>query len=375
MTSKPDFDGVAVAGQPGLLSEKRTLLWKFRSFADNDQKRDEYVVGPALNCHGFSWTLSVYPRGEDYSSEETEYISVHLYNESDKEVKATFTIRVGEVSKTIEIRKAMCGDSRWGIANFIKRDKVLTMLENGDLLVEVDMQVFVENTHPLLPRSRLARGLLELLETGNGSDVTFVVGEKTFPAHFSILLASAPILAEIARDTDSGNLIPIKDVDASMFEALLRYSYGEEIPPDDLMKRDARNVLDIADQFGCVNLKLVAESALVESGINESTAAELLLFADAKSCALLKEATLTFIKANAKAVMESPGWSEVNKSASILTEVLKVAFAPKSFATDGDDFDEMAVGSLRRKLQEEGLSEDGTREMLVKRLKRHHASE
>jgi len=374
MTSKPDFDGVAVVGQRDLLSKKRTLLWKFCSFEDNDQKRDEKVVGPDLNCHGISWALSVYPRGDDYSSEETEYISVYLNNESDKEVKVTFTLRVGDISTTVE-RQDIEDGCGWGVENFIKRDKVLTMLEDGDLLVEVDIQVFVEKPHPLLPQSRLAHNQLELLQTGKESDVTFLVKEKTFPTHFSILLASAPILADIARDTDSKTPIPIKDVDSSMFEALLRYVYGEEPPPDDIMEKDARKVLDVADRFGCVNLKLVAESALVESGINESTAAELLLFADAKSCALLKEATLTFIKANAKAVMESPDWSEVNKSASILTEVLKVAFAPKSFATDGDDFDEMADGSLRRKLQEEGLSEDGTREMLVKRLKRHHASE
>lgn len=62
-----------------------------------------------------------------------------------------------------------------------------------------------------------------------------------------------------------------------MCEALLRYVYGVEPPTDDVLEKDAWKVLNVADRFGCVNLKLLAESTLVETGINESTAAEMLL--------------------------------------------------------------------------------------------------
>lgn len=47
-------------------------------------------------------------------------------------------------------------------------------------------------------------------------------------------------------------------------------------------------VLKVTNCFGCSHLKVIAEAKIVKAGINAENAAELLMFADAHSCALLQ---------------------------------------------------------------------------------------
>ena len=56
--------------------------------------------------------------------------------------------------------------------------------------------------------------------------------------------------------------------------------------------------MEVADRFDCNGLKVLPELALVKSGIEKDNVPELLLFADAHNCALLKEAALSCIVGN-----------------------------------------------------------------------------
>jgi hypothetical protein len=61
--------------------------------------------------------------------------------------------------------------------------------------------------------------------------------------------------------------------------------------------------LDAADKYGVVSLKLEAEAAYVESTkITVDNAMDNLLYADAKNCALLKEAVIDFLTDNGREV-------------------------------------------------------------------------
>ena len=67
------------------------------------------------------------------------------------------------------------------------------------------------------------------------------------------------------------------------------------------VKAKARSLLELADRFGCVSLKLHAEAALAKEGVSVDEAADTLLLADAHSCPGLKE-TAKVIVANFRAV-------------------------------------------------------------------------
>jgi hypothetical protein len=118
--------------------------------------------------------------------------------------------------------------------------------------------------------------------------------------------------------------------------------------------------LDVADRFDCKGLKLAADAELAASDITVATAADLVLFADAKNCPLLKEAAMDFSPSNPTSVMSSSGWANMRELVGLLAELLEVAFSKKKISTPADesyerDYKHMCVSSLRQKLDERGL--------------------
>ena len=155
---------------------------------------------------------------------------------------------------------------------------------------------------------------------------------------------------------------------------LLRFIYGGEVPGKHLIKREARSIIRVADRFGCTGLKLAAEAELSAVGITTENAAELVLFADATNCAMLKEAAMDYFVTNAQDVMASEGFSQVKESPAVMAELMAAMASgskkrPASSDADaGRDFKRMRVATLRQKLGDKGLDVDGSKEMLVSRL-------
>ena len=121
-----------------------------------------------------------------------------------------------------------------------------------------------------------------------------------FPAHQLILRnCSSSTLAELSRSTgDKTTPIQIPDVSPDLFFHLLFHLYGGKVDEDD-MKSHAKDILDAADRYGFVDLKLVAEACLVETtAFSIGNLKDLLLYADSKNCALLKEAAIDFMLEN-----------------------------------------------------------------------------
>jgi hypothetical protein len=122
-------------------------------------------------------------------------------------------------------------------------------------------------------------------------------------------------------------------------------------------------------------VKLWMESVIVDKLLNADNAADLLLFADAHHCALLKETAMKICQNNADAVMRTEGWARLKESSTLLAELFAaVATTNKRAAADDDDDPErLGVAELRnRLLRKRGRivdDVDGSREMLVKRLK------
>ena len=140
----------------------------------------------------------------------------------------------------------------------------------------------------------------------------------------------------------------------------------------------AKEILLAADRFDCTQLKLYAESIIVDKFLVAYNAAALLVFADSYSCALLKEAAMNLYASNPKAVMKSEeAWSKVKESNRLLEELLLELVSRKNWlqwreGTNNDNADDLDVTSIREELQEAKLEVDGSREILVERLKKYH---
>ena len=84
-----------------------------------------------------------------------------------------------------------------------------------------------------------------------------------------------------------------------------------------------------------------------------------ILFADAKSCPLLKEYGITFLRMNAKAVLKSEHSLRLRESNELLTEVVVLS----------NEVDEtLNVNELRKELGKRKLDVDGSKEVLLSRL-------
>ena len=74
--------------------------------------------------------------------------------------------------------------------------------------------------------------------------------------------------------------------------------YGGNLSDDD-MQSHAKEVIDAADKYRVINLKLEAEARFVECiTFTIENVMEHLLYAESKKCALLKEASMDYILEN-----------------------------------------------------------------------------
>jgi speckle-type POZ protein len=381
--------GEEVVVREQVLSETQTIRFVFHDFENLPHDRDEETISSVLLCHGYQWNFQLYPGGY-YHSKEAVYLSVYLHcvsaEQEDCKVKAKYAFRIPSANHSSYMGEdTFCRKSKvMGLPNFRRRSDVLDpskdFLVDGNLTIEVDIQVYKDASPFWEPKSELKGDFMKILESANQSgDVTFQVGSEEFPAHRLVLEARAPVLAALIEDYPPETPIHIQDIKTSVFRSLLRFIYANDVPKPEEFQKEARELLDVANRFGCKGLKLSAEAELVESGITVDTAADLVLLGDAKNCALLKEAAMDFFAANPTSVMSSPGWEKVEESLPLMKELMAVLASNKKRPAPADadeerDHKRMCVSALRRRLDEKGLDVDGSREMLVSRLEKVEVS-
>jgi len=119
-----------------------------------------------------------------------------------------------------------------------------------------------------------------------------------------------------------------------------------------------------------VNLKLEAEAAYVKSTkITMDNVMDNLLYADAKNCALLKEAVMNFLSANHYEASEKISFND-NVPEHLMKDLLvAVGSISNSKKVAVDELSTLSVSDLRRKLAEKGLDVDGSREAMIESIK------
>jgi len=179
----------------------------------------------------------------------------------------------------------------------------------------------------------------------------------TFPAHRFVLQTSSPWFAHLFESMDDST-IHITNVEPEIFRHLLYYTYGGKVADDDL-KKCTKDIINAADRYGIVGLKLEAETTLVTSTtITVANVKELLLYAYEKNCALLKESAMDFLVGNRNDVLNNVSFDNV--PGHLMKDLLE--------AWNMDD--SVRVSALRKRLHKKGLDIDGSREAMVALLKK-----
>ena len=177
------------------------------------------------------------------------------------------------------------------------------------------------------------------------------------------------MLAEMCKSGGKSNAFSITDVSPEIFRHLLYYVYGGKVSEGNL-KSNTREIIDAADKYGIVNLKLEAEAYYVKSiTITLENAIDNFLYADSKNCALLKEAVMDFLVEHGN---EAQKLSFDNVPSSAMKDLLSAMNRKKAGSNQGggnsDNLTTMRVSDLRKKLHEKGMDVDGSREMMITRL-------
>ncbi|KAK3145039.1 hypothetical protein QOZ80_4AG0321870 [Eleusine coracana subsp. coracana] len=217
------------------------------------------------------------------------------------------------------------GSWEWTCAKFITkgdRDRPEYVGDDHCFTVRCDVAIRPsaaaagESVGAAVPSSDLHRHLGTLLAEKQGADVTFqmVAGGETFAAHRCVLAARSPVFRaqlfghmkeskQCMGEDDVRVPIPIDDMDAEVFGALLTFIYTDSLPaePDDnddeVMAR-YQHFLAAADRYGLERMKLMCQEKLCKH-IRASSVASMLALAERHCCRGLKEACFEFLSSGA----------------------------------------------------------------------------
>jgi speckle-type POZ protein len=363
-----------------------------QNFKDLTTATDHYVKTPEFSCNGHQWHLTIFPGGENLAREG--FVSIFLNHQSEGSITVDYEIMIinkfGKQKKTLYTNKpdSFKGITSWGWRDFIKLSDILDETRNildSDGTLTVGVSIKEEPSDVFVPKNPLNKTIQGMFLDEDTADVCFevtsteVMGEQKkakasdlFHAHHLILKKCAPMLADLFDLNDrDGNVAntTISDIKPDIFRHLLYYVYGGSVAEADL-KTHAKDIIDAADKYSIVNLKLEAEVAYVKStDITMDNAMDNLLYADAKNCALLKEAVMNFLAENSSDASEKISFNNVPGH---LMKDLLVAFSnnrKKDESNATNELTSLSVNALRRKLAEKGLDIDGSREAMIESIK------
>jgi hypothetical protein len=383
-TPPPDYNGEWV-----------THTIHCHGFANLPAERREFVDSPEFMLLGNPWCLKIFPGGRRRAEEGM--VGIGFCNMSDKAIDIDFDFSVIDgngkqvaYNRTTTPRNfAPMGADCWGF-NVAERTTLLSSLVNGALVIQVRMKLAKPTTSvspPFIPENPLTKMIQEGFLEEKYSDIVFEVGGRNgkgnarkvakiaptlFPAHRIIVAKFSNTLAEICASGggDNGtNPIPIDNASPDIFRLLLSYMYGMTISVDD-MKSHAKEIIDAADRFGVTSLKLEAELSLVNNTLFDiENVKELLLYADSKNCALLKEAAMDYMLENKDVVLKNIRFDDA--PGSLVSDVFAAIARAETMKDDSaSHFHSMRISELRRMVHDKGLDIDGSREMLIASLEK-----
>ncbi|KAK4477996.1 hypothetical protein RD792_017261 [Penstemon davidsonii] len=328
----------------------------------------KYISSDPFFVGGHLWKIQFYPDGKTKDVSGDIYVSLYItwVSKCEKDTRVWFEYLLLDESgnkwyKSNGSFKRMEKDKRWmagpytllpggngtiGYVDFCKRTELeASQLIKDDRLtilcsvgvVKTSMDSHKTFTQPL-PLSDLGQSYVNLLESKDGSDVSFKVEGETFYAHKLILSTRSPVFKAQFFDPlkeENSRCIRIEEMHAPVFKALLHFIYCDVIPDLDSKWLDTimtQHLLAAADRYGIERLRSLCESRL-RKNIAINTVASTLAVAEQHCCFQLKSMCLEFIglPKHLEAVMQTDGFKNLKESCPALIEELL-----KSVAQLGD---------------------------------------
>jgi hypothetical protein len=199
------------------------------------------------------------------------------------------------------------------------------------------MRLLYDNyCHDDKPQSSLSDDMLKLFLEENTEDVAFKVKGEIIKAHRTVLRAHAKELAELCESFSLSKPMQIDDVNPDTFRLMMGFVYGEMISAEtwkeqvqfitDPIKQN-QSVLFAASKYGFAALKSKAEAWCVKFlELDSDTAIGHLLYADANSLPLLKNAAMNFITSRGENIMSCESFPLLNESPVLMKEVMQGLF-------------------------------------------------
>ncbi|GJN04042.1 hypothetical protein PR202_ga21552 [Eleusine coracana subsp. coracana] len=151
-----------------------------------------------------------------------------------------------------------------------------------------------------VPPSNIGKHLAALLDSTDGTDVSFIVDSETFYAPRTVLAARSPVFkAELLGSMSEAAMssITLHDIAPATFRVMLRFMYTDVFPGDDELGESPtemmQRLLAAADRYALDRLKLMCAQKLW-SDVSVDTAASTLAFAEMHNCLELKKNCIDF---------------------------------------------------------------------------------
>jgi hypothetical protein len=361
-----------------------TLTFKFDHFPSHpasssnnlhNNNNEAILVGHRIlsdlksDMDGNLWRVAMYPNGE--RPVDSGIVQLCLYNKGETNLVAAVSFVVRGSTGRVYYEKPMApgllrarGKSGRG-GNIIERQKILDRSQeilvgetSQSLVIEVVIQVcedvemyeWVSNGgHYFTPQNPCGKNLLKLLLDcndedsevggigGGDADVHFQIKNEVLHAHKLILKMNAPELYLLCEDADDTTPpVPITGTSPEVFRIVLYYAYGGTFPKREPIKasnpdkepilKHGLEIIEAADRYGLIELKLLVETYLVAYRVmRKHNVADMLLFADAKNCALLKEYAFAYAISRSRDIINSELSAKLKESNSLLQELFVAA--------------------------------------------------
>ncbi|CAN6356181.1 unnamed protein product [Urochloa humidicola] len=234
------------------LSAAATMKYNYRP-RHGKLKRKMNGIGSKCNAGGYKWEVRFYPayirHGEFWVALDLVFLSEDGARNA---ITADLSCRpvdpsgsLGPSEGTVSVSATFQHASDSSEPVLVMRTKEVEAsgyLKSGSVTVECTITVFKDLKAIPLPVCDLPQHLGELLQSGAGADVTFVVSGKSFVAHKSILSARSPVFmaeffGELAERRSS--CIEIQDMDPGVSQAMLYFIYTGTVPELDEKEEEA----------------------------------------------------------------------------------------------------------------------------------------
>ncbi|KAL3812722.1 hypothetical protein ACJIZ3_013990 [Penstemon smallii] len=343
------------------MTMKGSHIFKIQNFSfTKGMGVGNYISSDTFFVGGHFWQILFYPDGKKNDGSGDTYVSLYikLVSKCENDVRVWFeyllldrcwnkwySSKDGSFDRLSKDIRCMAGpytlnDGRRSIGYdaFYKRNALEASQFIKDDCLTVQCTVVVVNNTSMdgsktfaqsLPLSDLGQSYVNLLESREGSDVSFEVEGETFYAHKIILSTRSPVFkANFLGPLKEENTrcIKIEEMHAPVFKALLYFIYCDVIPDLNSKSIDiimTQHLLAAADRYGIERLRSLCESRLCEN-IDIDIVASSLALAEQYGCFQLKSTCLEFIALpkNLEVVMQTDGFKNLKENCHIVIDDL-----------------------------------------------------